>query len=309
VLWRTADEAGDTLLPSTLVRLLQAQQPQHAAQAQQPRAGAARTRRPPRVAHRGTPAGAQAAAAGRLAATARMDAGRLRRPRPLPLLAFSRCASWACALRPSWSLEVDKRDFGLWLHEVLQRFPHHGGLTPQGEDDAAPRARRWTRLPRPAAPRRNWPSRRHEFLPFDAAWPRAREGDLRWLRGDTAQGMRFQSGETEHRQGNAGVPAAGRWTASTPRPTAAAWCWTTKREPPAPPNSAPKTRWRTPKSRSTRRCCPMARCAVATSTCPMARTAPSWSSKPSWWPPRCARRGLAARLGAHRPRRCAAGPG
>jgi ATP-dependent helicase/nuclease subunit B len=185
VLWRTADEAGETLLPSTLVRLLQVQQVEQVQLSQEdPRM--LRT-----LAHQPVP-----------------------RPMPqgdaLPLREWTQgayadlrhCPYRFFALRqlglravPELEVEVDKRDFGLWLHDVLQRFHTRVGDT-AGHDDVALRlaldqaAQASTEaLALPA----------DEFLPFDAAWPKLREGYLRWLRAHTAQGLRFQSGETEHR--------------------------------------------------------------------------------------------------------------
>jgi ATP-dependent helicase/nuclease subunit B len=185
VLWRTADEAGETLLPSTLVRLLQVQQVAQVQLAQED----------PRVlrtlAHQPVP-----------------------RPMPqgdaLPLREWTQgayadlrhCPYRFFALRqlglraaPELEVEVDKRDFGLWLHEVLQRFHTRVGDT-AGHDDAVLRLA-LDQAAQASTEAMALPA--EEFLPFDAAWPKLREGYLRWLRAHTGQGLRFQSGETEHR--------------------------------------------------------------------------------------------------------------
>lgn len=87
--------------------------------------------------------------------------------------------------------QVDKRDFGNWLHAVLGHF-HEAlrqatGLDRSGRlglmEDAAARATREAGLG--AA----------EFLPFAAAWPAVRDGYLDWLRAHEATGAEFVESE------------------------------------------------------------------------------------------------------------------
>jgi ATP-dependent helicase/nuclease subunit B len=86
--------------------------------------------------------------------------------------------------------ELDKRDFGLWLHAVLQTF--HAGDLPDG----ATRDARAARLDAAAqAVAREQRLADDEFLPFQAAWPRVREGYLDWLATHEAEGWRFALGE------------------------------------------------------------------------------------------------------------------
>lgn len=88
--------------------------------------------------------------------------------------------------------EVDKRDFGTWLHGVLKAF--HEALR---EDPGAPRAELLDAVARQAMASQRLGE--GEFLPFAATWPAVREGYLRWLAEHEAAGAAFESAETEHR--------------------------------------------------------------------------------------------------------------
>ncbi len=85
----------------------------------------------------------------------------------------------------------DKRDFGTWLHAVLHHFHEALKVTPESMDVrriaifsiACEQATRELGLSSP------------EFLPFQAAWPRVRDGYLRWLRSQEAEGMQYEQGE------------------------------------------------------------------------------------------------------------------
>jgi ATP-dependent helicase/nuclease subunit B len=102
--------------------------------------------------------------------------------------------------------EVGKRDFGIWLHEVLKRF--HEGLALDGVTEAG-----------------HWPERLDaasvqvtlaialedgDFLPYAASWPAVRDGYLAWLAQHVAQGTQFASAETSHRQNVGMVTLHGR---------------------------------------------------------------------------------------------------
>ncbi|HSW18858.1 MAG TPA: PD-(D/E)XK nuclease family protein, partial [Ramlibacter sp.] len=91
--------------------------------------------------------------------------------------------------------DLDKRDFGNWLHETLRGF--HEALreapTPEADirrslmNDAAEAATRKLGLPQ------------GEFLPFEAAWPQAREGYLKALaKFESEERAVFESAETDH---------------------------------------------------------------------------------------------------------------
>ncbi len=87
--------------------------------------------------------------------------------------------------------ELDKRDFGNWLHEVLNRFHLRvDAKTPSTQrasilDECARQATESMRLPE------------GEFLPFAATWPAVRDGYLKWLSSHESQGLAF--GEAEVR--------------------------------------------------------------------------------------------------------------
>ena len=111
-------------------------------------------------------------------------------------------------LRPVDELdtEVDKRDFGNWLHAVLKRFHMALALNPTTVEqertsllDAAAEAQTQSMgLPE------------GEFLPFTAAWPALRNGYLDWLETHEAQGAVFDQGEVDCRQGLGPLTLIGR---------------------------------------------------------------------------------------------------
>lgn len=90
--------------------------------------------------------------------------------------------------------EIDKRDFGNWLHSLLKYF--HEALK------AAPAPELNDRLAlinaAAAQATRDLDLSESEFLPFAAAWPRVREGYLHWLAAHEASGATF--GEAEQWQ-------------------------------------------------------------------------------------------------------------
>ena len=88
-------------------------------------------------------------------------------------------------------VEVDKRDFGNWLHAVLGHF--HEALAEAPTQDAQER----TTLISEAAQRatREYGLSDAEFLPFAAAWPAVRDGYLEWLAGHEAGGAVFVESE------------------------------------------------------------------------------------------------------------------
>ncbi|MFD1837559.1 PD-(D/E)XK nuclease family protein [Paracidovorax cattleyae] len=178
VLWRIGDEGGEPLLASPLVLALQAE-------------GAPRAGTDPRELRAVAPSPV---------------------PRPLPrgdALPLARVSSSAysdlrhCPYRffalrllglqesDELGTEVDKRDFGNWLHAVLQRF--HEGLRDAPVEDAA--ARRQLLDAAAEATTRAQRLSVGEFLPFSAGWPALREGYLRWLAGHEAGGARFREAE------------------------------------------------------------------------------------------------------------------
>jgi ATP-dependent helicase/nuclease subunit B len=194
VLWRTSDDSGETLLPSSLVQLLQlahedvplATDPRDARTLQ-----AAPTLPP-------MPAGEQLAVK-HLSASAYEDL------RQCPYRFF---ALRQLGLKPVDELEseVDKRDFGVWLHAVLQHF--HDALAAQPIADRDGRSRLLNLASEDATASMGLPE--GEFLPFAAAWPAVREGYLDWLEKHELEGATFISGETSHTQSLGDLKLVGR---------------------------------------------------------------------------------------------------
>ncbi|WP_313084549.1 PD-(D/E)XK nuclease family protein [Pulveribacter sp.] len=91
--------------------------------------------------------------------------------------------------------QVDKRDFGTWLHRLLQHF-HEGLYTAASAaerialmDEAAARATRELRL------------EGGDFLPWTSGWPLLRDGYLSWLSGyEAGEGGAFTHAELHARQ-------------------------------------------------------------------------------------------------------------
>ena len=194
VLWRTVDEAGEALLPSTLVQLLQHGSPPPL-QTDDPRPDRMLDRKP---VLRPMPHGAALP-------LRHWTQGSYDDLRQCPYRFF---AMRQLGLRPADELEseVDKRDFGLWLHEVLQRF--HATLNEASGQDRATRCTFLDEAAQLTTESMGLPE--GEFLPFAAAWPAVREGYLDWLFDHEAEGSRFSSGETAREQTVGGLTLMGR---------------------------------------------------------------------------------------------------
>jgi ATP-dependent helicase/nuclease subunit B len=123
VLWRTGDETGETLLPSTLVQLLQLDCASDTA-AVDPRIERTGTVRP---VLQPLPVGA-ALPLGTLSQSAYEDL------RECPYRFFA-LRQLGLSQAEELDSEVGKRDFGNWLHEVLKRF--HESLVSDGIADAS----------------------------------------------------------------------------------------------------------------------------------------------------------------------------
>jgi ATP-dependent helicase/nuclease subunit B len=135
-------------------------------------------------------------------------AQRARRPQPLSASSYEMlraCPYRFFALRQlglaeegELEAEVDKRDFGIWLHQVLHRFHQALQADPAAArpallDAAAEQATHALGLQGGA------------FLPFAVAWPSVRDGYLDWLAGhEAATGAVFEQGSSA---------CAARWVA------------------------------------------------------------------------------------------------
>jgi ATP-dependent helicase/nuclease subunit B len=195
VLWRSSDEAGEALLPSALVQQIELLRPAGAAYAEDQRLLRRIEVQPvylPRPA-------APALAVSTLSASGYDDL------RQCPYRFF---AQRMLGLRSVEELdtEVDKRDFGTWLHAVLKRF--HTELAAQATADVNERKGLLDAAADTETRSMGLPE--GEFLPFVAAWPALRNGYLGWLEDHEAQGAVFEAGEVDSRQGLGPITLMGR---------------------------------------------------------------------------------------------------
>lgn len=193
VLWRTSDDSGEALMASTLVQVLQtAGSCNSGLQSAWVRTVNVQPVQPPKPQ-------AGALTVQRLSASTYDDL------RTCPYRFF---ALRLLGLQSSDELEqeVDKRDFGLWLHEVLSRFHQQLGAAQEGTpasraqllDDAADQVSRAQGLAHA------------EFLPYMASWPAIRDHYLKWLDAHEAKGYRFAQSEVSRERGWQGVVLHGR---------------------------------------------------------------------------------------------------
>jgi len=182
VLWRTS-EAGESLLASALVLALTPEVEADAAQD-------ARSSRHvlPQGTARPQPVGARLPLA-RLSASAYAD---------LRYCPYRFYAQRQLGLQEQDELEaeIDKRDFGTWLHETLQRF--HETLRAAPTQDAAERRQQLDAAATQAREHLGLSS--SDFLPYASAWPQLRGGYLQWLQTHEDKGAHFAQAEVKARQ-------------------------------------------------------------------------------------------------------------
>ncbi len=193
VLWRTSDDTGEALMPSVLVQVLQWES--QAVAGADPRT--LRAVQPTPTLH--------PQPVGQLLPLERWTASAYEDLRQCPYRFF---ALRQLGLKSVDELDgdVDKRDFGVWLHDVLRAF-HEALLA----DPAMPRDQRRSLLDHCSAEiTRTMGLPEGEFLPFAAAWPAARDGYLHWLAEHEAGQARFHNAETSHTQSIGSVQLFGR---------------------------------------------------------------------------------------------------
>jgi ATP-dependent helicase/nuclease subunit B len=178
VLWRRFDASGEPVRPSPLVQMLQLDGATY--DAPDPRGSvrvpAQPTLRPESYGDALMPA--------TLSSTAYEDLRRC----PYRFFALRQLG-----LRSSDELDadLDKRDFGNWLHAVLGRFHQRLKKEPAPGLDA----RCAMMADAEAEATREFGLSEAEFLPFAAAWPAVREGYLNWLASHEAEGAVFIESE------------------------------------------------------------------------------------------------------------------
>ncbi len=182
VLWRRSDDSGEPVLPSSLVQALRLEglSPQQADPRDERTVEASPVSKP-------LPAGANLSIT-QLSASAYDDL----RHCPYRFFAMRQLGLQEAAEIDS---ELDKRDFGNWLHQVLSEFHDalHASPLPPGPERVALMDRTAETVTRSL----------HlddgEFLPFSAAWPQARDGYLAWLAKHEATGAQFAEAESERK--------------------------------------------------------------------------------------------------------------
>lgn len=192
VLWRSDDGRGNRLQPSPLVQLLQLAPDPAVQMAVDPRARRQLAAAP---VHCPAPAGAGLPAQPLSASSYHML-------RQCPYRFF---ALRLLGLQEDSELDVDlqKRDWGSWVHLVLRRF--HEALQEQ------PQADRGALMDEAAdAVTRQMSLDTGEFLPFSASWPQLRQDYLDWLAGHEATGTVFVEAESDARVTRDGLQLHGR---------------------------------------------------------------------------------------------------
>ena len=199
ILWRTSDDSGEHLSPSPLVQALQM--------------GLA------------TPADAPPPVLGTDPRTSRqLTATPQQRPAPSgaalppkPLSASSYEMLRACPYRffalhqlglraeGELDVDVDKRDWGNWVHAVLRHF--HEALH---ADPAADRLALMEAAAAQAMREQGLGLDEGEFMPFSVAWPGLRDAYLDWFSAYEATGGAFESAETALRAAPEGLNLFGR---------------------------------------------------------------------------------------------------
>ena len=193
IFWRTSDDAGETISASPLVRALLASGPLPVGADQRSlRPLATRPLRAP-----------QARAPGLIPAKLSQSAYEDLRNCPYRFFAQRQLALYGTEELES---EVDKRDFGQWLHRVLEHFERAMQALPQADD-----AHQRTLLERAGdAATQALGLDADEFLPFSAAWRTMAEGYLLWRQQHVAAGMVFDQAELQLERPLARVSLVGR---------------------------------------------------------------------------------------------------
>jgi len=102
--------------------------------------------------------------------------------------------------------ELGKRDFGNWLHSLLQHF--HEALKAAPAQDPYERIAMINIAADTAT--HELALSESEFLPFAAAWPGVREGYLKWLAEHEATGATFEAGEAWREMPLGGITLLGK---------------------------------------------------------------------------------------------------
>jgi len=193
VFWRISDDSGEPLAPSPLVQLLQTQAPL-------PEGCDSRV---PRWVEPRPVAAPQPQAPALLPATLSQSAYEDLRACPYRFFAQRQLGLRAA---DELEAEIDKRDFGQWLHGVLEHF--HRALAPHGEADLI--LQRQLLAQASADTTAQMGLDEGEFLPFAAAWRAMAEPYLQWLSKHQANGNTFTQAEVDLERQHVSVRLVGR---------------------------------------------------------------------------------------------------
>ncbi len=210
LLYRKTDSGGETLLPSPLLQLhLLAQPSGHAMNKVAIHEDEDRTPGLNALNHRAITAAPtlQPRPRGQTVPVTRLSASAYEDLRHCPYRFF---ALRQLGLKEASELdsELEKRDFGDWLHEVLKDFHQAMALPANLPADLPTRRTLLDQCAEAVSERRKFSA--GEFLPYQAAWPRLRDGYLDWLAEFEATGAHFVSAETWHEMGLGPITLIGR---------------------------------------------------------------------------------------------------
>jgi len=194
LLWRSADVGGEPLLPSPLV--------QSVASLAEPGAHPLVQQTPRRL--QITPNAAPLPRGDRLPVS-KLSSSAYEDLRRCPYRFF---AMRQLGLKEHNELEaeLEKRDIGDWLHEVLKDF--HQALPTLSPDTPAARQQLLDQCALACRDRRQFGD--GDFLPYQAAWPGQRDAYLTWLAKHEATGARFERAESWHETGLGPLTLIGR---------------------------------------------------------------------------------------------------
>ncbi len=193
VLWRTSDDAGEPLMPGILVQsMLALGNSVHAPQSAWQKTIEAQPQQAPQPRAADLP-------------VQRLSASTYDDLRTCPYRFF---ALRLLALQSADELEqdLDKRDWGLWLHEVLHRF--HQTLAARGDAVGTSMADMLDEAAHAVA--RAQGVAHAEFLPYLASWPAVRDHYVQWLQSHQRDGNTFVQSEIARERQWQGVTLHGR---------------------------------------------------------------------------------------------------
>lgn len=193
VLWRTGDNSAEALLPSPLVQSLQLNCP----------AGLASDTR--EVRQLKVEPQTRPRAEARMLVLTQLSASAYEDLRRCPYRFF---ALRLLGLKEADEIdnELDKRDFGTWLHAVLKRYQE--SLRELDQPRGSDRAGLLDRIACEVTQAHRLAE--GEFLPFMAVWPAVRDAYLEWQAEHEASGAVFVEAENEHRRELGPVTLIGR---------------------------------------------------------------------------------------------------